>query len=119
MFDLLLKNGDVYDGSGRVVCGQDIAIQDGMIVDIGKNLTGIAQQTIDASGLIVSPGFIDMHTHSDFTLIADGRAESQVHQGVTTEVIGQCGISCAPVVSKDSIKHVSPWFTSKASIKDG
>ena len=71
MFDLLLKNGDVYDGSGRVVCGQDIAIQDGMIVDIGKNLTGIAQQTIDASGLIVSPGFIDMHTHSDFTLIAD------------------------------------------------
>ena len=117
MFDLLLKNGDVYDGSGRVVCGQDIAIQDGMIVDIGKNLTGIAQQTIDASGLIVSPGFIDMHTHSDFTLIADGRAESQVHQGVTTEVIGQCGISCAPVVSKDNIKHVSPWFTSKAKYK--
>lgn len=117
MFDLLLKNGDVYDGSGRVVCGQDIAIQDGMIVDIGKNLMGIAQQTIDASGLIVSPGFIDMHTHSDFTLIADGRAESQVHQGVTTEVIGQCGISCAPVVSKDNIKHVSPWFTSKAKYK--
>ena len=79
MFDLLLKNGDVYDGSGRVVCGQDIAIQDCMIVYIGKNLTGIAQQTIDASGLIVSLGFLDMPTYSEFPLFAVGRAQSQVH----------------------------------------
>ncbi len=55
-----------------------------------------------------------MHTHSDFTLIADGRAESQVHQGVTTEVIGQCGHSCAPVNSPDVIPRIAPWYTAKA-----
>lgn len=55
-----------------------------------------------------------MHTHSDFTLIADSRAESQVHQGVTTEVIGQCGVSCAPVCSHKAIPLVSPWYTGEA-----
>ena len=73
-----------------------------------------ATEVIDVTGLIVAPGFVDMHTHSDFTLIADGRAESQVHQGVTTEVIGQCGASCAPVNSQDDIRRVAPWYTDKA-----
>ena len=73
-----------------------------------------AEQVVNVAGLVVSPGFIDMHTHSDFTLIADGRAESQVHQGVTTEVIGQCGASCAPVNSKEDIRRVAPWFTAAA-----
>ncbi|WP_176761263.1 amidohydrolase family protein [Desulforhopalus singaporensis] len=54
-------------------------------------------QTIDAPGLYVAPGFIDIHTHSDFTLLVDPRAENQIRQGVTTEVIGQCGSSLAPV----------------------
>ena len=55
------------------------------------------KERIDLNGLAVCPGFIDLHTHSDFTLLVNGRAESQVHQGVTTEVVGQCGHSCAPV----------------------
>jgi len=113
MFDLILKGGMVYDGTGAAGVIQDVAIKDGIISDIGE-LGSDATEVIDATGLVVSPGFVDMHTHSDFTLIADGRAQSQVHQGVTTEVIGQCGISCAPVCSHDTIRSVSPWYTDKA-----
>ncbi len=114
MYDLVLKGGEVFDGTGAVGKVCDVAIKDGMIDDIGQIDSEDCRETIDVSGLIVSPGFVDMHTHSDFTLIADGRAESQVHQGVTTEVIGQCGVSCAPVCSHDVIKSVSPWYTSDA-----
>ena len=106
MYDLILNGGDVFDGSSKDSFVGDVAIKDGMIVavePVGELNLGAAERVIDVQGLVVSPGFIDMHTHSDFTLIADGRAESQVHQGVTTEVIGQCGASCAPVNSKSPI----------------
>ena len=114
MFDLILKGGTVYDGSGEGGKVEDVAIRGQEIAAIGELRHEQAARVIDVSGLIVSPGFVDMHTHSDFTLIADGRAESQVHQGVTTEVIGQCGISCAPVVSHKDIRSVAPWYTDKA-----
>lgn len=114
MFDLVLKGGEVHDGCGTAPKITDVGIKDGMITEVGEINADTAAEVIDVSGLVVSPGFIDMHTHSDFTLIADGRAESQVHQGVTTEVIGQCGISCAPVCSHSAIRQVSPWFTEKA-----
>lgn len=115
MYNILLKGGEVHDGTGRVLNGYDVAIKDGLIAEINKGIPDTAaEMKIDVTGLIVSPGFIDMHTHSDFTLIADGRAESQVHQGVTTEVIGQCGISCAPVLSHENIRQVAPWYTEKA-----
>ena len=114
MYDLVLKGGEVFDGTGAQGRICDVAIKDGLVDDIGQIESEDCRETIDVSGLIVSPGSVDMHTHSDFTLIADGRAESQVHQGVTTEVIGQCGISCAPVCSHDVIKSVSPWYTSDA-----
>ena len=97
MFDTILRAGTVHDGMASEPAVMDIAIRDGRIAAIGDLSRADAGAVVDVSGLAVSPGFIDLHTHSDFTLIVDGRAQSQVHQGVTTEVIGQCGISCAPL----------------------
>lgn len=113
MLDVLIKNGDVYDGSGANPFKADIAVKNGVIVAIGA-VDGEAAQILDASGLAVSPGFVDLHTHSDFTLAANGRAESQVHQGVTTEVVGQCGVSCAPARSNADIALMSPGFVEGA-----
>jgi N-acyl-D-aspartate/D-glutamate deacylase len=96
VFDLLIVNGNIIDGSGQPVFYGDIGLKGGRIATIG-NLSGAKANTrIDATGLFVSPGFIDIHTHSDFSLMVDPRAESQIRQGVTTEVIGQCGVSLAP-----------------------
>ncbi len=117
MYDLILKGGEVFDGSGAEGFIGDVAIKDRVIAAVepaGEINLAEAAEVVDVTGLVVAPGFIDMHTHSDFTLIADGRAESQVHQGVTTEVIGQCGASCAPVNSKDDIRRVAPWYTAEA-----
>lgn len=113
MLDVLIKGGDVYDGSGAAPFKADIAVNDGIIVEIGS-VDGEAGHVLDASGLAVSPGFVDLHTHSDFTLAANGRAESQVHQGVTTEVVGQCGVSCAPARSNADIALMSPGFVDGA-----
>ena len=110
MLDLVLRNGRVFDGTGADGFNADIGVEDGKIATIGRLSDVESAEMIDVTGLVVSPGFIDMHTHSDFTLLADGRAQSQVHQGVTTEVVGQCGASCAPVKSHDVIPIVSPWY---------
>lgn len=114
MFDLILKGGAIYDGTGAPGFAGDVAVKNGKISGIGEFTAADAAEVIDVDGLAVSPGFVDMHTHSDFTLIADGRAESQVRQGVTTEVIGQCGVSCAPVCSHAAIPSVSPLYTDAA-----
>ncbi len=92
-FDTVLENGTVYDGTGHPGSVADIGIVGDRIEHIGNLKDADSAQRINVQGLAVSPGFIDLHTHSDFTLIVDGSAESQVHQGVTTEVIGQCGHS--------------------------
>ncbi len=87
MFDLVFKGGQVLDGTGADSFIGDVAIRDGRIAAValdGEIDLARASEVIDVAGLTIAPGFIDLHTHSDFTLIADGRAESQVHQGVTT-----------------------------------
>ena len=96
MFDALIINGNIVDGTGRSSYLSDLGIKDGKIAAIGDLSASPSEKIIDATGLIVSPGFIDIHTHSDIPLLADPRAESQIRQGVTTEVIGQCGASLAP-----------------------
>ena len=96
MFDLLIKNGFIVDGSGQPGYFGDLGLAGGRITAIGNLGQAEAGQVIDASGLVVAPGFFDLHTHSDLTLLVDPRAESQIRQGVTTEVIGQCGLSLAP-----------------------
>jgi N-acyl-D-amino-acid deacylase len=113
--DILIRGGVVFDGSGAPGVVSDLAIADGRIAAIGPRLTEPAHRTIDASGLAVAPGFIDIKTHSDFTLPINPKAESKVRQGVTTEIIGHCGFSVAPALPgkvellKDYLSPSAPW----------
>ena len=95
-FDLLIAGGTVVDGSGAKRSRADVGVRKGRIVKVGALGDAPAARKLDATGLIVAPGFIDMHTHSDRTLLADGLAQSAVRQGATTHVIGNCGSSPAP-----------------------
>lgn len=99
MYEILIKGGHVVDGSGSPWFQADLAISCGKVVKVGRGLSGAAV-TIDATDKVVSPGFIDAHTHSDVTLLTGPEAESKVHQGVTTEVIGNCGSSPAPMIGE-------------------
>ena len=97
MLDIIIKNGTVVDGISNKRYRADIGISGEKIVRIGDLSLEDAKDTIDASNKIVSPGFIDMHTHSDMSLIYDPKASSKIYDGVTSEVIGNCGIGVAPV----------------------
>jgi len=97
MFDLLIKNGLVVDGRGGEGEILDLAISGERIAGKGNLTFAMAREVIDAAGKVVSPGFIDMHGHSDFKLLIDRQAKSKVRQGVTTEVGGNCGLSGAPL----------------------
>ena len=105
MFDVLIINGTVIDGTGKDREMLDIGINAGKITAIGHLKHAEAANVIDAMGIYVAPGFIDLHSHSDFTLLLDGRGESFVRQGVTTEVIGNCGMSCAPLRKPHYLKR--------------
>jgi N-acyl-D-amino-acid deacylase len=111
----LIRGGTVFDGSGRPGVPADVAIDGDAITTIGRSLPGDARKTIDARGLAVAPGFIDIKTHSDFTLPINPKAESKVRQGVTTEIIGHCGFSVAPALPgkveflKDYLSPSAPW----------
>jgi len=94
--DVLIRNGEVIDGTGAPRRQADVAVRDGFIAEVGDVRGWEADVTLDAGGLVVAPGFIDMHTHSDLSLLLNPRAESHIRQGVTTEVIGMCGFSPAP-----------------------
>ena len=97
MYDLLVRNGRVFDGTGNAAFDADVAAVGGQIVAIGR-LEGEASKTLNAAGLAVSPGFIDLHTHSDMSFLLDSTAQSKVRQGVTLELAGNCGSSfCAPL----------------------
>jgi N-acyl-D-amino-acid deacylase len=96
-FDLVLANGRILDGCGNPWFWGDVAIQGGQIAKVALAGTLQGRETIDISGRFVAPGFIDVHTHSDLSILVNRRAESAVRQGVTTHVIGNCGMSPAPV----------------------
>jgi N-acyl-D-amino-acid deacylase len=93
--DLLIRGGLLVDGD-RDPWRDDVAIEDGRIVAVGRGL-GPARETIDASGRLVAPGFVDIHTHSDFSLPRRPQAEAKLRQGVTTDVTGNCGFSPFPL----------------------
>lgn len=94
--DLLIKGGLVFDGTGAAPYPSDIGISQGKIAFVGEVSEG-AEKTLDASGLSVSPGFVDAHGHSEFALLSDPRAEGKALQGVSTEINGNCGLSAAPL----------------------
>ncbi|MGI6358281.1 MAG: N-acyl-D-amino-acid deacylase family protein [Bacillota bacterium] len=98
MYDLIIRHARIVDGTGSPWFVGDLAVQDGRIAAMGPKVSGPTKQEIDGTGLTLTPGFIDVHSHSDFTLPIDGGAESRLLQGVTTEIGGNCGLSPAPVL---------------------
>jgi len=95
-FDVILKNGKIIDGKGNPWFRADLGIKDSRIEIIRPHIQADAQEVVDIRQYFVSPGFIDSHTHSDYVFFIDATAQSKVRQGVTTEVIGNCGMSAAP-----------------------
>ena len=112
MYDIIIKGGRILDGTGNPWFYGDIGIKNGKILRIGKLRSDTAEEVIDARGCIVSPGFIDMHSHSDFVPLINPYMESKVRQGITTEVIGNCGFSAAPLNDflREQILETSPML---------
>jgi N-acyl-D-amino-acid deacylase len=119
MDDLVIRGGMLLDGTGADAVRADLAVRDGRISAITPRHSGPARRVIDARGLTVAPGFIDIKTHSDFTLPYAPGAESKIRQGVTTEVIGHCGLSVAPVVPgraralQEYLAGFAPWIETR------
>ena len=105
-YDILIKNGTIVDGTGRLGYRADLAISQGKIAEIGK-ITGSAAKTIDASDLIVSPGFVDPHTHYDGQICWDPLVTASSWHGVTSVVMGNCGVGLAPC--KPATREVATW----------
>jgi N-acyl-D-amino-acid deacylase len=95
--DLVIRNGTIVDGTGAARYTADVGVADGHIAAIGPNLEANGAEQVDASGLVVSPGFIDVHTHDDRLLLSDPAVTPKVSQGVTTLITGNCGVSIAPL----------------------
>src|SRR5437867_8388359 len=116
MDDLLIRGGHVIDGTGAPGQDADVSIAAGRIVAIEPRSSRQAYRAIDARGQVVVPGLIDIHTHSDFTLPLNPRAESKIRQGVTLEVVGNCGFSVAPALPgrtaalREYLASSAPWL---------
>ena len=110
MFDILIKNGTLVDGSGASAYSADLAVANGKIAEIGENIQGEAKLVLDGQGMIVAPGFIDIHTHSDVCCFVEGRRpESKLYQGITLEITGNCGRSHVPILPEKS-KELVPYL---------
>ena len=96
MEEIIIRGGMIADGTGRPMYRADVAVKDGVIEEIGDLKGRTAEKELDASGLIVAPGFFDVHSHSDTSFLKDSSSASKLYQGVTTEISGQCGSSPFP-----------------------
>ena len=106
MFDLKITGGTIIDGTGRPRFIADVAVKDGIIAAVGTNVEGDALETIDARGLLVAPGFVDIHTHYDGQATWDSLLDPSASHGVTTVVAGNCGVGFAPVRPGDEKRLV-------------
>lgn len=97
MYDVKIVNGLIIDGTGNPGYTADVGIVGDQIIAIGDLSDATSRETVDASGKVVAPGFVDMHTHSDLAVLFDPLTNSKIFDGVTTEVVGNCGIGVAPV----------------------
>ena len=116
MYSLLIKNAKIVDGTGNPWFYADLAIKGEKITTVGHIKDGESEKTIEARGLIVCPGFIDQHSHADLVSVSDEPIkylEGRIRQGITTEILGNCGISVAPLSkrSRDLMKTVTGWMT--------
>lgn len=109
--DVIIKRGNIIDGSGSPGYFADIAVKDGKIAKIGNLDTEDAEQFVNAGGLVVSPGFIDIHAHNDGFIFIDNSAFYKLAQGVTTEISGNCGEGLAPVAKKYQ-KEIEEYYKS-------
>jgi len=108
-FDIVLKNATVLDGTGAPPFPADLGVAGDTIAALGEIAPTQARRVIDCSGLQVCPGFIDIHTHSDGTILAYPAADSRVRQGVTTELTGNCGGSAAPLAGVGAEERRRDW----------
>ncbi len=108
-FNLIIRNGLVLDGLGQPGIKADLGITGNKISVIGDLSAASADRIIDASGYVVSPGFIDIHTHTDVELLANPHGESKIRQGITTEIGGNCGFSPFPLTEEDRLDLHREW----------
>ncbi len=108
-FELVLTNGRILDGCGNPWFYGDIGIKEGKIAAIGQLGTFQGARILNLDGRFVSPGFVDIHTHSDLTILINRKAESMIRQGVTTNVLGNCGMSPAPIVTERLAEMRTFW----------
>ena len=99
-FDLVIRGGTVVDGLGSAPFAADVAVKDGVIVEVGR-VSGKGAEEIDATGLLVTPGFVDVHTHYDGQITWENRLSPSSNHGVTKVVMGNCGVGFAPVRPTD------------------
>lgn len=111
--NILIRNGRVIDGTGRPAYPADVMISDDRIEAVGRMENARADRIIEADGKVVCPGFIDCHSHSDWSILANPEMQSTIRQGVTTEIVGNCGMGMAPVsdFSRDHVREVLKGFT--------
>src|SRR5690242_4549887 len=107
MFDTVIRGGTIVDGTGAAPYTGDVAIEGDRIVAVGPDVDGArARQTIDADGALVTPGFIDLHTHYDGQVTWDDALEPSATNGITTIVLGNCGVGFAPVRPRSEERRV-------------
>ena len=95
--DIVIRNGQVVDGTGAAARTADVAITDGLITEVGESIGGTGTREIDADGRLVTPGFVDIHTHLDAQIAWDPIQTSSCWHGITSAVLGNCGVTFAPV----------------------